>query len=166
MIYKASLDKVARIVTLSVSILFFAIIFGQFYFTNDDQNAAGYIISFLLLIIYFGTYLFSPVGYQVIPGYLVILRPIKNKMISLDQIQSVELLPRGKLSRSWRTFGVGGLFGYYGMFRNAALRNMTWYATNLREETVLIRTNLNKKIILTPDEKEKFVRELQNHLLK
>ena len=55
-----------------------------------------------------------------------------------------------------RTFGVGGLFGYYGQFYNSKIGSMTWYATR-QNNTVLVRTIDNKNIVLTPDEPEKFV---------
>ena len=43
-----------------------------------------------------------------------------------------------------------------GKFANTKVGNMTWYATR-RNKTVLLKTIDNKKIILTPDEPEKFV---------
>jgi hypothetical protein len=79
--------------------------------------------------------------------------------IDRNQIKSVELLDKEQLAWVFRTFGVGGLFGYYGKFANTKLGSMTWYATR-RNKTVLIETLDNKKIILTPDEPEKFVAHL------
>ncbi len=61
-----------------------------------------------------------------------------------------------------RTFGVGGLFGYYGEFVNWKLGNMTWYATR-RDKTVLIETVDDKKLIVTPDEPEAFIKQLCEH---
>jgi hypothetical protein len=65
-------------------------------------------------------------------------------------------LDKEKIGWAIRTFGVGGLFGYYGKFANTKLGSMTWYATR-KDRAILVRTIDNKKIILTPDEPEKFV---------
>jgi len=69
-------------------------------------------------------------------------------------------LESGKLTYSVRTFGVGGLFGYFGKFWNKEYGNMTWYATR-RDKAIMIITKENKKIILTPDEVEKFINEFK-----
>ena len=69
---------------------------------------------------------------------------------------NVELLDKERLNGSIRTFGVGGLFGYWGRFANSKIGVMTWYATR-RDNAVLITKFNNKKIVLTPDEPELFV---------
>jgi hypothetical protein len=50
-----------------------------------------------------------------------------------------------------RTFGVGGLFGYFGKFHTPNIGHITFYATQ-RVNKVLIVTKQGKKIILTPDD--------------
>lgn len=52
-----------------------------------------------------------------------------------------------------RTFGNGGLFGYFGKFYNAAFGKMTWYATR-RNNYLVLSTSENGKIVLTPDNLE------------
>jgi hypothetical protein len=68
----------------------------------------------------------------------------------------VQLLDKETLSWSVRVFGVGGFFGYFGKFANTKLGTMIWYATP-KDNIVLVEMLNNKKIILTPDEPEKFV---------
>ena len=55
-----------------------------------------------------------------------------------------------------RTFGVGGLFGYYGCFANFTFGSMTWYATR-KDKAVLITTNTNKKVLVTPNDPVAFI---------
>jgi hypothetical protein len=74
----------------------------------------------------------------------------------LIDIKSIELLDKESLKGTIRTFGVGGLFGYWGKFSNNKIGVMTWYATK-RENAVLITTFSNKKVLLTPDNPELFV---------
>lgn len=75
-------------------------------------------------------------------------------------IKSVELIEKATLSGTIRTFGVGGLFGWYGKFANSQLGNMTWYLTR-RDKPVLILKKDSKKILISPDQAEAFVREFK-----
>ena len=86
----------------------------------------------------------------------IIHRLIKDVKIDRKNIKSIELIDRQKISWSLRTFGIGGLFGYFGNFANSKMGRMTWYATR-RDRTVLVVTNGGKKIILTPDDPEKLI---------
>jgi hypothetical protein len=50
-----------------------------------------------------------------------------------------------------RTFGVGGLFGYFGKFHTPGIGHSTFYATQ-RKNKILIVTSNDKKIVITPDD--------------
>ena len=62
------------------------------------------------------------------------------------------------MPRSIRVFGVGGLFGYFGLFRNSRYGTMIWYATR-RDQFVVIERSNGKTIVLTPDDPNLFVSE-------
>jgi len=156
MTYKTSLDNLAKGVTIGVTILFAVIIIGQYSIIKDAGRAIPIYTTVALLLIYFIAFAFRPINYQVSTDKLIIHRPFIDVKIDRSQIMSAELLAKEKIAWSIRTFGVGGLFGYYGKFANTKVGNMTWYATR-RNKTVLLKTIDNKKIILTPDEPEKFV---------
>lgn len=156
MIYKTSLDSIAKGVTIGVTILFAAIIGGQMFLIKDTGLSIPIITSILLLVIYFGTFLFRPINYNLTNEKLIIHRPLTDVKIDLKEIKSVEQLDKGKLAWTIRTFGVGGLFGYWGRFSNRKIGSMTWYATR-RNKAVLVTTISDKKIVLTPDEPEQFV---------
>ncbi len=156
MTYKTSLDNLAKGVTIGVTILFTIIIFGEFSIIKDAGRAIPIYTTVALLLIYFIAFAFRPINYQVSADKLTIHRLFLDVKINRDQIKSVELLDKEKISWSVRTFGVGGLFGYYGKFANTKIGSMTWYATR-KDRAVLVKTIDNKKIILTPDEPEEFV---------
>ena len=156
MIYKTSLDKLAKAVTIGVTILFAVIIVGQFSIIKITGRTIPIYTTVALLLIYFIAFAFSPIHYQLSADKLIIHRFFKDVIIDRTQIKTVELLDKEKIGWAIRTFGVGGLFGYYGKIANAKLGSMTWYATR-KDRTVLVSTMNNKKIILTPDEPEKFV---------
>jgi hypothetical protein len=158
MTYKTSLDKTAVIITSATTVLFAALIIGQYsLITNEGLPDPIYTTTGCLLI-YSLTFAFRPVNYRVTHDELIVTRPVFNVRIKKADIKTVELIKREKLRCSIRTFGVGGMFGYYGYFVNFALGKMTWYATR-RDRAVLIRTVNGKKIILTPNEPDKFVTE-------
>ncbi|QEC67129.1 hypothetical protein FRZ67_07430 [Panacibacter ginsenosidivorans] len=158
MTYKTSLDKTAIIITIAVTVLFAFIIIGQFAIIKDEGSAIPIYTTTACLLIYFLAFAFTPVNYIVTTEEIIVRRPLSNVHIKRADIKSVELIDKNKIAGSLRTFGNGGLFGYYGNFANFSLGRMTWYATR-RDKPVLVTTTANKKIILTPDEPEKFVKE-------
>ncbi len=159
MTYKTSLDSLAKVVTASITIIFAAIIVGQISLIKDEGNAAPIFTTVALALIYFGTFSFRPISYRLTQDKLIIQRPLSDIKMERNEIKSVEQLDKDKLSWTIRTFGVSGLFGYFGNFRNTKLGSMTWYATRRKDKIVLVTTIYNKKIILSPDEPEKFVAE-------
>jgi hypothetical protein len=156
MIYKTSLDKVAKGITIGVTILFAAIIIGEFSIIKDNGKALPIYTTAALLLIYFIVFAFRPINYTLTNDKLIINRLFPNVSINRTDIKSLELLDEQDIKSSVRTLGVGGLFGYFGKFANMKLGSMTWYATRT-DRTVLIRTVDNRKIVLTPDEPERFV---------
>ena len=164
MIYKTSLDNVAKGVTIATTILFAAIIVGPILFSKDEGSSIPIFISIVLLLIYFGIFIFRPINYSLTDDNLIIHRPLTNVKIDRKEIKSVEQLDKEKLKWVIRTFGVGGLFGYWGKFANTQIGSMTWYATR-RNNAVLITTIYNKKIVLTPNDPRKFVSEFNGQTL-
>jgi hypothetical protein len=104
-----------------------------------------------------GSVLLAPRGYTIADGRLTILRLVRPIEIPLASIQAVEPLSAERLNRSLRTLGSGGLFGYYGRFRNAALGDYRMYATR-GDGYVLVRAAL--PYVLTPDFPDRFIEAL------
>jgi hypothetical protein len=158
MTYKASLDNLAKGVTIGVTVLFATIIFGQYSIIKNAGRAIPIYTTVTLLLIYFIAFAFRPINYMLTSDNLIIHRLFADVKIQRSQIKSIELLEKTATSWSIRTFGVGGLFGYYGKFLNSKLGSMTWYATR-RDRMILIVTIDNRKIIVTPDDPNKFMAE-------
>lgn len=161
MTYKTSLDKTAIVITICVTILFAVIIGGQYSIIKDAGRAIPIYTTTACLLIYFIAFVFRPISYVVTKEEIIVRRPLLNVHIKRADIKSAELIEGNKITGSIRTFGVGGLFGYYGNFANLSLGRMTWYATR-KDKPVLIKTTDNKKIIFTPNEPDKFVNELNS----
>lgn len=159
MTFKASLDGLAKGVTTGVSILFAFVIAGQIYLYLSGAHLSAFFTTLPIVAIYFATYAFKPIDYNITNDKLVIHRTIKNVIIKRQDIKRVAPINKDQMKWTIRTFGVGGFFGYYGLFVNSKLGDMTWYATR-RDKTVLIETIDDKKLIVTPDEPEAFIKQL------
>jgi hypothetical protein len=159
MIYRAPLDKSAKAITISVTILFAIIIGGQFSLVKDEGRGIQIYTTSACLIIYFITFVFRPINYITTNDKLIIRRLILDVKVDKTKIQHAEILDKEKIKGSIRTFGVGGFFGYFGNFANFSIGKMTWYATR-KDKIVLVRTIENEKIILTPNEPEKFIADI------
>jgi hypothetical protein len=158
MTYKASLDRTAIIVTIAVTLLFAVVIFVTYPLLREKVHINPFYLPIVVIIIYAGAYLFRPVGYTVTPEELIVRRMVLSVHIRRSDILRVEQIDRKMIRGSIRTFGVGGLFGYYGYFSNMTLGRMLWYVTS-RDKPVLVTTRENRKIIVTPDNPGQFVAE-------
>jgi hypothetical protein len=161
MTYKASLDNLAKGVTIGVTLLFACIIFAQYSIIKDAERTIHIFTRVALLLIYIIPIALRPIDYTLSADQLIIHRLLSDVKIDRNQIKSVEYVEKDKMGWAIRIFGVGGLFGYFGKFASKEMGNMTWYATR-RDKTVLVTTISNKKIIVTPDEPEAFVANFYN----
>jgi hypothetical protein len=124
---------------------------------NDTLWQTIGVLALLLGILLF-SFLFRTTAYSLTSGELIIHRPIKDLSIAIANIKFVKPVDPENLKGTIRTFGVGGLFGYYGSFSNSILGKMTWYLTQKRN-MVLIRTHQDQTILISPDEQQ-FVEQL------
>jgi Bacterial PH domain len=159
--FKTSLDLNAYLITIGVALLFVMIIAVQFSHRESSEAVRFFFIS-LLSLIYFLAYLYMPLDYKITNEELTIHRHIRSIHIPRKNIVSAESVDKEMISWSLRTVGVGGLFGYYGRFMNYRIGKMIWYATR-KNRAILVRTVNDDKIILTPDEPEKFLAGLNSY---
>jgi hypothetical protein len=96
-------------------------------------------------------------GYRIHNQTLYVQRLGWETAIALEQLESVEQVPAA-MKGSLKTWGNGGLFSFSGRFRNATLGPYQAYATDLTRTVVL--TFPDRKIVLSPEEPEQFVRTL------
>ena len=149
--YTTSLDRLSKIITIATSILFIVIIVGQFALLPKDHRLISIVTALFLTGCYALIFSLRPVSYVLTTDSLIIHRLLKDVLIKRSTIIAATALDKNELRNSIRTFGVGGLFGYFGRFANPKLGYMTWYATR-RDNAILINTTGKKKIILTPDD--------------
>lgn len=154
--YKASLDPLAKILTIGAIILFIFIgqkSVRQLMIAQGDNMIillhTGILMMLVLIIV--GSWLFAPSSYSAYGGDLFIKRPIGNVSIKVSEIIEARVLNSKEISGLVRTFGNGGLFGYYGKFYNSKLKHLTLYTTQ-RKNRILIQTSQGKKIVISPDD--------------
>ncbi|MDI9866421.1 PH domain-containing protein [Flectobacillus sp. DC10W] len=159
MTYKASLDNLAKIASISITLLFVFILYFQYPILLHESYWLTVLISGLLVLTYALSLGYSPRSYQISGDYLTINRLFYDAKYERRKIEKVEVLNKEQMGFAIRTFGVGGLFGYFGYYTSKNQGSMLWYATQ-REKFVMIHLEGNKKIVLTPDDAISFVSEL------
>ena len=165
MIFKTTLDKLTKGITLAAAILLLLIIALQLGLVMQASKTLAIVLSAFILAVFLMAYLFRPLYYELTGSELIIHRPIKDVKIVRQNILRAEPVDKKQLKGTIRLFGVGGFFGYYGKFTNSRFGSMTWYATR-KDNTILLTTGDKKKILLTPDEPELFIQELSDTNLK
>lgn len=158
MIYKASLDKLAKGVSIGVGVMFVAIIGVQISLSNESGVLLPVFMGLFFMAIIIVAYGYHPLRYEVNKECLIIHRSFTNVMIQKKDIRAVTVLTKEEMGFVIRVFGVGGLFGYFGKFSSGSLGMMVWYATR-RDNFVVVQTNSGQKIVLTPDEHLKFAKD-------
>lgn len=148
------------ILLIILTTLFVGLLLGLNYLYSSESIIPTILAwSIILICAAFGVY-----GYSIQNDMLRILRMGWSKDILLSDIKNVEFKPNAMMG-SLRTWGIGGVFGYIGYFKNRILSNYKAYATH-RRKTVVILTNKNEQIVITPDDPELFVEALRDEIEK
>ena len=100
---------------------------------------------------------FAVRGYSVVDDKLLVHRLGWSTTFDLAELEAAEYSP-GATMGSIRTFGIGGLFGFIGRFRNSMLGNYRAYATD-SDHTVVLRFR-DATVVVTPDDPVGFVAAL------
>jgi hypothetical protein len=113
--------------------------------------------SLLAPLVTAGCWALAPNGLEIAGGELRILRRAwRSAAYPLSAVAEVAVLPPGSLAGAVRTFGNGGLFGYYGWFyRKGAFR---LYAT--RTDRLVEVLAGGRRVVVSPDEPARFVEGL------
>lgn len=153
--------------TIGISILFIAIIIIAISSVETKNNGIAKLILTIVMSISIplGSYGYSPRSYIISNKHLIIQRPFDKKIFDKNKIQSIKPIKKSDLKGTIRTFAVGGLFGYYGDFKNKKFGEMIWYVTN-RNKIILIETINDKKILISPENNERFIKEMTDAISK
>ena len=164
--YKATLDKTSKIVTGIITILFlgnFAYTLTLFFEAKGDLTLFGANIFMIIcfLLIYALRYLYRPIKYRINNESIAIQRTLNDLIINIKDIRGTFATNKEQLPN----FIGGGFWGYHGRSKTKSMGNMLFYATK-RDNYVIIETNDNKKIVLTPDNNAAMVKEIKRIMKK
>jgi hypothetical protein len=159
MVFKASLDGIAKTFSTVFTLLLMGVVLWQVYLYIDSPQLNSIIASTILVALLLATYYHHPIKYFIDSEQVTIQRPFRSAQINKRKIESVRVLQPQEMKDTLRSFGVAGLYGYFGTFSNRNIGSMLWYATQ-RQNYVLIQTQ-DKNYILTPDNPHEFVQELK-----
>jgi hypothetical protein len=72
-------------------------------------------------------------------------------VIPVNDIIAVKLIDDNEITGTIRKFGVGGLFGYYGLYYIPKIGNVKYYTTRRNNRILIVLKNKNK-IVISPDD--------------
>jgi hypothetical protein len=146
--FHASYDTTTKLISAAVFVMFLGI----------AVDTSSLIAEGIFALLFLAAYAWSPTGYEIADGNVVIRRLIGNIRIPVSGIREVRIATRDDLSGSMRLFGSGGLFGYYGLFRNSKFGNSNWYVTD-RSHAVVLAGDSGTAIV-SPDDQPGFIAAL------
>lgn len=150
----ARLDTTATIVSVVVSTLLIG--FSVFFLIKVPF---GWAFAVLMLFIIAVSFLLSPKRYYFQGGQLVIEKMIgKEIVIKAEDIEGYAHIPDFSKLRVARTFGNGGLFGYYGIFTTAEYGTVNCQMTRLKN--IIIIKSKKGVFAISPAEHDRFKEHL------
>jgi hypothetical protein len=163
--FTASLDTTAKIVTFGVCALFGAIcIWNVVGYKKNRADKVAIIVRLgifaVLLFSICASFHYSTKSYEIHGKSLIIKTQHGEIPLTWMQISDVKVLTNADMEGLTRPFGVGGLFGYNGHYHSPAIGDITFYATQ-QKNWVLIHTDKNEAIIMTPDDPTKLAYEIK-----
>jgi hypothetical protein len=159
MIYKASFDTTTKVLS-TVIVAAILVIVGSFWGNIAQSVGAGVplstffgkiLLTLLLLSIIIFVFLYSINYYRIENNTLFIHRRLNVVTVPFAEIKTVRAVADADMGLVFRTFGVGGLFGYLGKFSSSKLGSLTYYATQ-NKNRVFIELHNGKKLLITPDD--------------
>ena len=127
-----SLDTSAKIISAFILVIMVLIAYPLFTAGGSMSILLGSAIEIILLVTIVFCYLYAPQHYRLSGDVLIIHRIIKNKEIKLNGLKAIHYFPNIEKGLTLRTFGNGGLFGYFGYFTNKATGSFRMYSTKVK----------------------------------
>lgn len=143
------MDTYAKIATLLIFALLIFSAIGAF--AIDNYMWAGIIGFIVLLITIAVSFSLRPTDYVIDGDNIIIHKPFGKKTV-LSDVQRLEEVRATGI----RTFGVGGLFGYFGRFNGDDI----WFVTN-RKRAIRVSSH-GKTYLISPNLPSEFIRKFES----
>ena len=149
----AKMDRTTKMITVVVVVFLLLFPLSSFFF--EPPKLLITISSFILMYgAIFISYGFKPKRIAVSADQILIKNLYGSVLINIAEIESFGTID--KIGLNLRTFGVGGLFGYFGYFNGKEV----WYVTNINKKVKII-VESGKVYIISPENPVEFVEEVQ-----
>ncbi|MGA9213553.1 PH domain-containing protein [Kaistella sp.] len=149
----AKMDDRTKIITIIV--LLFLIFFPISSFFFEPPKPMVSMTSFVIMYgVIFISYGFIPKRIVVSYNQILVKNIYGSVVININEIETFDKIE--KTGFNLRTFGVGGLFGYFGYFNGRDV----WYVTNIHKK-VKITLKSGKIYMISPENPDDFVKEVQ-----
>lgn len=156
--FSAPWGLAVKITTVAVVALLMGVsILGSRHLPDSTPLFARLSATLLPLAILAGTLPFIVRGYVIADRELRIERVGWQNHISLAEVATVTADPEA-MRGSIRLFGSGGLFGFFGWFRNRTLGTYRAYGTDPKHAVVLKLKS--RTMVVTPHDPARFVQEI------
>ena len=149
--FDAPQDRFVQTATVLI-IITFVILFLIFASAGNNIGLGATTVIGLLVLV--TSYLFAPHGYAIGESEILIRRKVGSVRIPIAEVRSLRHDPSACSLWGVRTFGVSGLFGYFGRFYSNDLGHHTRYATD-RDKSIVIEAD--KTFVISPDDPAQFV---------
>jgi hypothetical protein len=145
------LDKLSFFITIiltgflliATSYLLYQLLNKQAIFNNELW------VVLLVDLTFFITWGLHPSGYIIRSNAIEIIRPFKSIKIRKEEIESISDIDTNQIGLGLRTFGSGGLFGYFGWYSSKKIGRHLRYTTN-SNHLALIKLKSGLKILISP----------------
>ncbi len=152
--YRAEWGTLTKVVTYGVAVLLIGL---PILFMVIDMNIPT--VELLIAVVMPPSILvltapFMVRGYTVTPDQLIIHRLGWANKFNLVELQEISA-DANMITGSWRMLGSGGLFGFFGLFRNRQLGTYHAYITDLNK--VVVMKFASKTIVVSPHDPHDFI---------
>jgi hypothetical protein len=146
-IYECPQSKVVKWSTIICFIVVFAVLIYEIYlFTEMGHSVEAVVITSILLLVVFSSFLIFPLYIISDEEGLGIKTLLWTKRIPFQDIDHIERLEKndwffGIRKGAVRIFGVGGVFGFIGLYRLKGIGNFWSYVTDEKKAFMIYRKN-------------------------
>jgi hypothetical protein len=145
-IYECPQSKGVKWSTIICFIFVLIVLLIEIYlFTEMGRSIEAIIITSILLIVSFSSFLVFPLYIVSDDDGIRIRTLIRTISIPFKDIDHIERLQGGErlfgIKNAVRIFGVGGVFGFIGLFRMKGIGNFWSYITDEKNAFIIYRTN-------------------------
>lgn len=152
----AKMDNKTKIITI-ILLIALPLLSITSFFLQPPKPIVSVFLTVLLSVVILISYGLVPKRIAISDSQILIKNLFGSIVINIEEISTLERIE--KIGFNIRTFGVGGLFGYFGYFNG----NDTWYVTNIHKKVKMILKS-GKKYMMSPENTDDFVNTVQQLL--